>query len=220
MKAIILLSLLLVGCNGFGVKVASSPSSGILAQQTPGLASGAGATFTGPSNSAGASTQVASRRVGYFQPLPVNLPTPVVQTSVQPVAPDVKSDVSTQVVQPQMQVFNQTPQPAWIDEKVETTYAPHQDAAGIIKVSNILSQWGVMRWIGLLCVFVGYSGILWSTHNPEGYLVVFWKVVACGVVFFVIDASLWWLLLLVIPAGFYLMQKLGLLNIPGVAKLP
>lgn len=192
-------------------KYVPGTASSVVSEQKPGVATGAGATFTGPANSAAPSTQVAARRVGYYPP-PTRQALP---RYIAPSVPEIKVGEQPSVVsaQPEPEPA-QTPQPAWIDEHVETTYGQHQDAAGIIKVANYLGTWGKMRWIGLLCLFAAYSGLLWSHGNADGYPVICWKVGACGLVFTVLDASLWWLLLLIIPAGFYLAQKLGLLRLP------
>lgn len=203
-----------VGCSSL-----PGTAGSIVAQQTPGVSSGAGATFQGPANSAAPSTQVATRRVGYYPPPVRQWPLPV--TGIQPVsaaalpaepsAPPPASTSASGFTPP-----SAPPAPAWIDEHTETTFGQHQDAAGIVKVAVSMGRWGRARWFGILCCLAAVGGLLWAHNNPEGYPVVCWKIGAVGIFLAVFDPSPWWLLLLIIPAGFYLLQKLGLLRLPGL----
>lgn len=179
----------------------------IVEGQTPGASSGAGATFTGPSNAAAPSSQIAQRRVGYY-PAPVRewpLPTTGIAAPAQP-APAV---AGAPVARPE-----QAPAPAWIDEKTETTFGQHQDAAGLVQAAVAVSSWGKARWIGILCVVFSALALAWAHNNPEGYPLIAWKIGAAGLFFVVLDPSLWWLLLLLIPAGLYVVQRLNLMRLP------
>lgn len=195
----ILAVLTLGGCNNSSKGV----SRAVLDAQTPGTSSGAGATFVGPANSAAPSTQVAQRRAAYY-------PQPSRESFVygKPAVPVIKSDEAQPVpVEVQQQ---QVPVPAWIDERVETTYGQHQDAAGIMKVALSLAAWSKIRWIGICFVLFSLFGLAWSHNNPEGYPLVCWKFLAGGLFLAIIDPNPWWGLVLLIPAGFYAWQKSGL----------
>lgn len=201
----LVLMMSLAGCTNRSGKAASS----IVAQQTPGSSSGAGATFVGPANSAAPSTQTAHRRAAYY-PAPVrDWPLPTTGLSAQsPAASD-----QSPIAHPQSAI-QQVPPPAWIDEKTETTFGQHQDAAGLVTAAIAAGAWGKARWLGLLCVAFSALALAWSHNNPEGYPLVAWKIGAVGLALVVLDPSPWWLLLLIIPAGFYFVQKLNLLRIP------
>ena len=199
-----LLCLSLSGCKSFPVSAQK-----IVAAQAPGVATGAGATFTGPANSAAPSHQVAERTIT-FQPIPLPQPTiPVIQ--IPPGSPP-----SAQPSALQLSPFN--PQlaaaPATLHERVETALGAHQDAAGIVKVASTMSSWGTVKWIGLLCVLGAVAGLLWSAGHDQGYPVVFWKIGGVGVFLLLAGDNPLWLLLLLIPFGFYLVQRLNLLRIP------
>lgn len=192
-------ALLFAGCAHF-----PGTAGSVVAQQTPGVATGAGATFTGPANSAAASTQTAARRVSYYPP-PVRAPLPRFGSPAR--------ESRAEVVAPPV-LLPSPAAPAWIDERTETTFGPHQDASGIIKAANFLAGWGKARWFGVLCLLGAAFGLAWAHNNPEGYPVICWKVGGIGLFLALFDPSPWWLLLLLIPAGFYLAQKLGLLRLP------
>ena len=188
--------LALCGCN-----TAQRDASRILAAQTPGSSSGAGATFVGPANSAAPSTQTAERRVSYYQPKN-DIPLPVyghasaktsAETSAQP-APEA------------------APAPAWIDEKVTTTYGQHQDAAAVVKLATAAGAWGQARWLGIALILCAIGGLLYSHNNPEGYPVICWKIGAIGLFLTAYDPSPWFGLLLIIPGIFYVGQKLGVIR--------
>lgn len=195
-----LAGLLLAGCGTM------SNSRKIVEAQTPGTSSGAGATFTGPSNAAAPSSQIAQRRVGYY-PAPVrDIPLPRYNASAAAPAQPVQDSPA---VAPE-----HAPQPAWIDEKTETTFGQHQDAAGLVQAAVAVSSWGKARWIGILCVVFSALALAWAHNNPEGYPLIAWKIGAAGLFFIVLDPSLWWLLLLLIPAGLYVVQRLNLMRLP------
>jgi hypothetical protein len=189
-------------------------SRGIVSEQKPGLATGAGATFTGPANSAAASTQVAQRRVAYYAPpaasAPVAAPLPVRTES--PAAPQAAPAPAAHA--PSYAPPPGPPAPAWIDERTETSFGQHQDAAGLMKAATAIGSWGRARWFGILCLLASIGGLLYAHGNPEGYPLICWKVGAVGVFLAVFDPSPWWLLLLILPAGFYVVQKLNLLRLP------
>ncbi len=197
----LLIALFAVALVG-GCKNLPTSVSKIVAGQTPGEATGAGAVFVGPANSAAPSTQVATRQVGYYPP-PVKMPLP---RFVPTPAPQPQADVAP--------VPPETPVPAWVNEHVETTFGQHQDAAGIVKVATSMGGWGSARWLGILCMLGGAFGLAWAHGNPDGYPVVCWKVGGVGLVLAIFDPNPWWILLLLIPAGFYLAQKLNLLKLP------
>lgn len=201
---LLLLILAAAGClNKTGQHIAEA--------QKPGIATGAGATLTGPANSATPTTQVAQRRIAYYPPAaapapaPSPTPIPVIDTSSPAgVAPTSSPSQLSSSLAP--------PAPAWIDERTETTLGQHQDAAGLIKAANALSSWGRARWLGVVCILFAAFALAWAHNNPDGYPVVAWKVGAVGLFLALFDPSPWWLLLLLIPAAFYVAQKLKLIN--------
>jgi hypothetical protein len=100
-----------------------------------------------------------------------------------------------------------------VHEKVTTTIGQHQDAAGILAMAaKAASDWGWLRWVGVVCMLAGVAGWLWSVGNPGGYPVVFLGVAACGVLFVFAAENPAWLLVLLLPGGFYAAQKLGVLR--------
>ena len=185
--------LALSSCN-----TAPSAARRVLEAQTPGNATGAGATFTGPANSAAPSTQVAERRVSYYQPR-ADIPLPVYGN--QPA-----NDAASPIQQaPQ-------PAPAWIDEKVTTSIGQHQDAAAVVKLATSATAWGKSRWLGIMLFLCAVGGLLYSHNNPEGYPVICWKVGGIGLFLAAYDPSPWWGLLLIIPGIFDVGQKLGVIR--------
>lgn len=203
--------LALTGCG------AIRGASGIVAQQTPGQSTGAGATFTGPANSAAASTQTAQRRVAYYPPPQREALPRYAPQSAQAESPEARaqSQTPTATAEPassQLSTLNSQllapPPPAWIDEKIETTFGQHQDAAGLVKAATAIGSWGRARWLGILCILFAAFALAWAHNNPEGYPLVAWKIGAVGVFLALFDPSPWWLLLLIIPAAFYTIQKL------------
>lgn len=186
------------------ITAACSPISSarhIVEAQTPGQVTGAGATLVGPANSATGSSQIAERRMWYR-------PTRPAAGSV-PVAPPVITP-APRVEQPPIQPAA----PEWIYERTETTLGQHQDAAGIVKVAATMSAWSSVKWIGLLCILVCLGGLLWSHGNPDGYPLVFWKVGGIGLFLVLVGDNPFWLLLLLLPLGFYAIQRLNLLRLP------
>jgi len=202
--ALLLLFLLIAfsGClNKTGQHIAEA--------QKPGIATGAGATLTGPANSATPTTQVAQRRVAYYppqaEPLPRSAaPMPVISTTSEPTAHIAAAPAGVVSSTPAAPF----PAPAWIDERTETTLGQHQDAAGLIKAASALGSWGRARWLGIVCMIFSAFALAWAHNNPDGYPLVAWKTGAVGLFLALFDPSPWWLLLLFIPAGFYVVQKL------------
>lgn len=198
--------LTLTGCGTF------RGASGIVAQQTPGQSTGAGATFTGPANSAAASTQTAQRRVAYYPPTapapaaPAPVAAPVTVRTSEP-APATETPPTAAPVA-QLPAPLAPPAPAWIDEKIETSFGQHQDAAGLVKAATAIGSWGRARWLGILCILFAAFALAWAHNNPDGYPLVAWKIGAVGLFLALFDPSPWWLLLLIIPAAFYAVQKL------------
>jgi hypothetical protein len=199
------LSLLIGGCAA-----TNGNARRIVEGQQPGQATGAGATFMGPANSAAPSTQVAQRRVGYYPAPKQDIPLPFYGK---------KLDVAVKGQDVAEMPVNRTeqPVPAWIDERVETTYGQHQDAAAMIKVASAVGMWGKARVFGVLAILFGIAVLLYSHGNPDGYPVIGWSVAGAGVFLVAFDPSPWWLTLL-IPVGlFYVAQKLaekGILRFP------
>lgn len=193
MKAFLaILSLCLAGCGTITARR-------IVEAQTPGAATGAGATLTGPANSAAPTSQTAERTI-LFQLPALPIPQPAIPESLIKPAP--------------LPAAPLPPAPAWIAERVTTQLGQHQDAAGIVKFAATMSGWGTVRWVGLICILVCLGGLLWSHGNPAGYPVAFWKVGGCGLVLMFVGDHPAWLLLLLIPLGFYAAQKLGVIRIP------
>jgi hypothetical protein len=195
-------------------------SRGIVAEQKPGYAEGAGSTFTGPANSAAASTQIAHRRMAYYPP-PQREPfvyggrisTTEPQKFPANEAPPQSADATPSTAVPSAVLA--PPAPAWIDERTETTFGQHQDAAGLVKAATAIGSWGRARWFGILAIIAAAFGLAWAHNNPDGYPLVCWKIGAVGVFLAVFDPSPWWLLLLLIPATLYTVQKLNI-----TARLP
>jgi hypothetical protein len=179
---LVLIALACFGCAQTGRR--------IIEAQTPGASSGAGATLTGPANSA---APIAPALV------------PVVQIDAPGIAaPPIPA---AQLPAPSM--------PAWVYERTETTLGQHQDAADIVKVAVAVSKWGTVRIVGILCIVLGLGGILWSYKNDEsGYPLVYLKVAGAGVVFLLVGDNPWLLLLLLLPLGLYAAQKFNLLRLP------
>jgi hypothetical protein len=194
---LVLIALACFGCAQTGRR--------IIEAQTPGASSGAGATLTGPANSAAPSSQVAERRIAY-QAAPI---APALVPVVQIDAPGIAAPPipAAQLPAPSM--------PAWVYERTETTLGQHQDAADIVKVAVAVSKWGTVRIVGILCIVLGLGGILWSYKNDEsGYPLVYLKVAGAGVVFLLVGDNPWLLLLLLLPLGLYAAQKFNLLRLP------
>lgn len=200
--AVLLLAVLCALASGCMNKGAAATN--IVAQQTPGYSTGAGASFTGPANSAAPSTQVAQRRAAYY-PAPTRQ-WPLPTTGIKAASP-APSD-ATANAKPEAEQSPAVPTPAWIDERTETTFGQHQDAAGLVQAATAMGNWGKARWFGILCVLFGAFALAWAHNNPEGYPLVAWKIGAVGLFLVIFDPSPWWLLLLLIPAGFYTIQKL------------
>lgn len=202
----------LAGCTQHG-----TTARGIVDGQHPGNSTGAGATFTGPANSGAASTQTAQRRIGFYAPSAAPQPPPVpAPGDVAPVLPPSAALGDFTRGPARFTLPDASPPPAWIDEKTETTFGQHQDAAGIVKMAVAMNDWGRARWLGVVCLFFAYSGLLLAVGNPDGYPVICWQIGAVGVFLVVFDPSPWWLCLLILPAGFYILQKFGLWKMPGV----
>jgi hypothetical protein len=195
-----LLVAVLSGCR----YIPSSPRRVVEAQK-PGIATGAGATFTGPTNSAAPSTQTAEKRVAYY-PRPQREPLPRYYAPV--VSPG--SEPAPSIVEQ-----NEDPTIAWMYERAETTFGEHQNAGAIMKAAAAMSKWSSLRWIGLTCVVLGVLGMAWSYKNEEsGYPLVYLKLAGFGVFFLLASDNPLWLLLLIIPVGFYAVQKFGLWKLP------
>lgn len=199
------------GCKSLG---AVRAAVGIAEAQQPGKASGAGASLIGPTNSATATTQIAERRTRYYPP---NRPPsrPVVHPQDQGLVISESPEMPTEAVSAAIDEVS-PPAPAWTYERTETTLGTHQDAAGLVKAATTLAQWGVMRWCGIVLILVAGFGLAWAHNNPEGYPVVCWKLGACGLGLAIFDPSPWWALILIFPVGFWYLQKIGLLKIPGI----
>ena len=212
LSLLLLAALVLLGCQ-------NRVSRGIVAEQKPGYAEGAGSTFTGPANSAAASTQIAQRRVAYYPPpqreafaygataANVGQGLSLPSDATPPANREATATPAYTPIAP--------PAPAWIDERTETSFGQHQDAAGLVKAATAIGSWGRARWFGILCIVAAAFGLAWAHNNPEGYPLVCWKIGAVGVFLAMFDPSPWWLLLLLIPAAFYTVQKLNI-----TARLP
>jgi hypothetical protein len=192
---------------GAGCKAMQFGKAGIgpavVVAQSPGLASGAGSTLTGPANSAGQSLQVAERRTKYFYPdlaaVRYGQPAPPADSPLTP--PPVPAAAPAASL------------PEWTFERTETTLGQHQSASGIIQAAAKLEGFNKIQWFGLLCIVAGVGGLLWCAGHNEGYPLICWKVCGLGVFFTFCDNPFWALLLLV-PAAFYAAQKFNLLRLP------
>ena len=214
--AVVLLCLLvmLTACTNR----ARDTSKAILDAQTPGTATGAGATLTSPGNSATPTTQNATRRIAYYppqsapQPARVESATPlkVESPSATPVirTDSPASGPSTFTVQPS--TLPAPPAPYWLEEKTETTIGQHQDASAIMRAAATLQGWGTIKWLGLLAIVGGIAGLLWAAGHDQGYPLVCWKFIGAGLVLVVLGDHPWSLVALIVPIGFYLAQKYNL----------
>lgn len=201
------LALALAGVGLFSTGCEAITARRIVQAQTPGTASGAGATFIGPANSAQPSTQTAERTITFAVPQ-IAIPQPV----VPPV--DLGGALNTQRSTPSTQVPDvKTPVMTSVVERTNTTFGAHQDAAGIVKIAMTASSWTKTRWLGLLAVLLGIGGLLHAAGNDQGYPLVWIKTAVVGAVLMIVSNP-WWLLLGLIPLGFYAVQKLGLMRIP------
>lgn len=179
----------------------SRQTARVITAQAPGSASGSGSTLVGPTNSAASSTQVAERTTVWAPP-PTALATPFVSA---PTIPSVTTPLPP----------SSLPIPVWTTERTSTTLGSHQDATGLLKAAQVASGWPAVRWIGIICVILCIGGLLHSHNNPDtGYPLVWIKVGISGVILIIIGDNPWMLLLLSIPVGFYLLQKLGLIRLP------
>ncbi len=216
----------LSGCQALPGQ-ASRSTTAIVKAQTPGTATGSGASVTGPSNSAAPTTQVAERRTAYFPPaapvrkvMPAAMPAPVVAASAAP-EPTPAAAVVAVPSPPQPVGVEGVPQltPAWTYERTETTLGQHQDAAGIAKVAATVGNWGALKWCGLFCILGGIAGLLYAAGHDEGYPLVCWKIIGFGIFFMMAGDNPLWLLLLLLPFGFYAAQKFGLIAAPEAGLL-
>lgn len=192
---------------------ARDTSKAILDAQTPGSATGAGATLTSPGNSAAPTTQTATRRMAFYapaapQPVRVESPQPLkVESTIPDIDTRAASSPSTFTFQPSTPA---PPAPAWLEEKTETSIGQHQEAAGIMKAAATLDKWPAVKWLGLLAIIGGIAGLLWAAGHDQGYPLVCWKFVGAGLVLILLGDSPWALAALVVPIGFYLAQKYNL----------
>jgi hypothetical protein len=174
----------------------------IVEAQTPGVASGAGATFTGPANSGQQSTQTAARTIS-FAPPSVRVPQPTIPV-INISEPNPSATFAP--LPP--------PSPAWIQERVETTIGAHQDAAGLVKAAAAMSGWGVVRWCGLIGCIVGLGGLLHSAGNHESGYPMVWVLTAATGGVLLITGNGWLFALACAPFGLWAAQKFGLLKLP------
>ena len=191
----------------------------IVEAQTPGRASGAGATLIGPGNSAAPSTQESERTVEYFDDIATSQEVAPRNSASVPgnartsAADQTPEQASPPSPSPQAASRVNISRPRYVHEKVTTTIGQHQDAAPLIRAAAYASNWSGPKWIGFLCIFVGVGGWLYGvTHKETGYPLVFLKVAGCGVLLVLVGDNPLWLLVLAVPAAFYALQKLGLLR--------
>lgn len=201
----------------------------VVEAQTPGRASGAGASLVGPGNSAAPSTQQSERTIEYFDDVTqrpsepaggsrdiagVTEPGPVTPGASRVTDQAPRSDVASRdVPRPAGDRGVTPPRPRYVHEKVTTTIGQHQDAAPLIRAASAASGWPATRWLGWLCIFVGAGGWLYGvTHKETGYPLVFLKVAGCGVLLVLVGDNPLWLLVLGLPLAFYAAQKLGVLR--------
>lgn len=181
----------------------------IVNAQRPGVATGAGATITGPTNSAAPTTQVAERRANYFPPDPYP-----VGAWRQFAGKPASTAAEDSPLQPQAAASYVPAQPvASMYERTETTFGQHQSASAVIQAAAKLDGFNKIQWVGLLLIVGSVAALLWSAGHNEGYPVIYWKCLGLGVFFLFCDNPLW-LLLLLIPAGFYAVQRFGLWKFP------
>lgn len=196
---------LLAGCQ--------RPSAMVSAQK-PGGSSGAGAVFQGPTNAAAPSEHTAMRTTVY-QPQPsvrVTEPVPVVRPALPASSDQVMGEGPPVPSAPAG--FFPPPVPAYVVESTSTRLGEHQDAAGIMKVAAAAQKWTWLRWVGIVCVILGTAGWLWSIGNPNGFILVFVGVAACGIVFIFASANPAWLLVLALPAAWFALQHMNLIKLP------
>lgn len=190
------LALAAAGCRGY-------VASRIVDAQTPGSATGAGATLTGPHNSGTPSEQIAERSFGFAVPA---LAVP------QPAVPVVNLDLPARAPLALPVVASQ---PTWVTERVQTKIGAHQDAAGIIaQAAKFAEGFTKVQWLGIVAIVVGVGGLLWSAGHNEGYPLVFWKSIAAGVLLVMFGDNPWWLAVAAFPFLLYAAQKVGIIRVP------
>lgn len=220
MKSLLLLLsiLALAGCVRMPTHVAD-----LIRAQAPGSATGAGATLIGPANSAAPSVQEAERTVEYFADLisapdtaSADLATPKTPPSISAesgAAAANPAEAAARTATPEAAPHTIVSRPRYVHEKVTTTIGQHQAAAPLIQAASAASGWPATRWLGWLCIIVGLGGWIHGvTHKETGYPLVFLKVAGCGVFFVLIGENPVWLLMLLLPLGFYAVQKFNLLR--------
>lgn len=182
----------------------------IVEAQAPGVASGAGSTITGPTNSGAPTTQVAERRATYFPPFPgpvasvrVNTPTSGPMTPA-PKETGLPVNVAPVPVQP---VVSST------YERTETTFGQHQSATGLVKAAATMEGWVFSQILGFFIFVGGIAGLLWCAGHDKGYPLICWKLVGCGILLMYFTNPLW-LLTLILPALLYAGQRFGIIKLP------
>jgi hypothetical protein len=184
----------------------------ILHAQAPGTAEGAGGSITGPTNSAAPTTQIAERRATYFPPFVA--PPSRVQVNTSPDSPLTPAPKETGLPV----ILAPAPIPPVVAstyERTETSFGQHQSATGIVKAAAALESWSTFKWLSLGALVVGLGGMLYSYNNHEsGYMLVWMKVAGIGAACLLFADNPFWLLLLLIPVGFYAFQKFNLLRLP------
>lgn len=192
---------LVSGCKAvqFG-KAGVAPE--IVAAQKPGVASGAGATITGPTNTAAPTTQIAERKAWYFPAGPFRYGKPANATT----PPVIINAAPQQEVPPE-------PQPSATYEHTETTFGQHQSASAVIQAAAQLDGLNKVQWLGIFAIIGGIAALLWSAGHDKGYPLIYVKIVGIGVVLLLVGNP-WYLLLGLIPLAFYAAQKFGILKLP------
>ncbi len=205
----IALGFLLTGCKAmqFG-KAGVVPD--IIAAQTPGVATGAGSTITGPSNAGAATTQIAERRAAYFPPFPASSAhVPPYTAAENPLTEAAKETALAPIpAKPPVGAIAAT------YERTETSFGQHQSATGIVKAAASMEGWSTFRWLALGALVVGIAGMLYSYNNEQsGYMMVWMKVAGVGAFCLMTSDNSLWLLLLIVPIGFWAIQKWGLFKV-------
>ena len=199
--------LTLCGCSALPWKVASKP----VQSQKGGYAYGAGGTIVQPVNSSQPSTQVAEREIWYQEDSPEPEALPVV-----PVESKTGRKFDNRVEPLKGMIVVPPPRPLRMTEKVTTSLGSHQDLAGIMTAaSKLLQGTSMLVWFGIIAVIGGAFGIAWSMHNEHGYMIVCVSTFVIGIIWLIVPASNWWLLLAVIPAGIWLRQQTSFMRLLG-----
>lgn len=170
--------------------------------QRGGYAVGPGGTIVQGNNAGEPSTQRSEKRTWY-------------ESTRNPASSKTETKVDSGIVATPPE---SPPAPVFEEQITETSLGAHQQLSPIMKAASAMDRWTWLRWVGVVTILVGIGGWLWSIGHPNGYLLVFMGVAACGVVFVLASANPAWLAILALPFGLWAVQHLGLFKHPAESK--